>query len=72
MKQAPAQNNAFARFDALPPAERIVAIMNRIYENGLTTTSGGNLSVLASDGSLWISPSGIDKGTLRWRCTTPR
>ena len=65
MKQAPAQNNAFARFDALPLAEQIVAIMNRIYENGMTTTSGGNLSVLASDGSLWISPSGIDKGTLR-------
>ena len=65
MNQVSSNHGAFARFDALPPAERIVAIMNRIYENGLTTTSGGNLSVLATDGSLWISPSGIDKGTLR-------
>ena len=52
-------------FDKLNPGEQIVAIMNRIYENGMTTTSGGNLSVLAPDGSMWISPSGIDKGSLR-------
>ena len=52
-------------FDYLHPAEQIVAIMNRIYENGMTTTSGGNLSVLDPDGNMWISPSGIDKGTLR-------
>ena len=39
-------------FDFLPPAEEIFAIMNRIYENGMTTTCGGNLSVLASNGSL--------------------
>ena len=52
-------------FDSMSPAEQIVAIMNRIYENGMTTTSGGNLSVLDSDGSMWISPSGIDKGSLR-------
>ena len=52
-------------FDYLHPAEQIVAIMNRIYENGMTTTSGGNLSVLDPDGDMWISPSGIDKGSLR-------
>jgi len=52
-------------FDQLNPGEQIVAIMNRIYDNGMTTTSGGNLSVLAPDGAMWISPSGIDKGSLR-------
>ena len=52
-------------FEYLHPAEQIVAIMNRIYENGMTTTSGGNLSVLDPDGDMWISPSGIDKGKLR-------
>ena len=52
-------------FEYLHPAEQIVAIMNRIYENGMTTTSGGNLSVLDPDGDMWISPSGIDKGSLR-------
>ena len=51
-------------FDHMNPAEQIVAIMNRIYENGMTTTSGGNLSVLDSNGDMWISPSGIDKGSL--------
>jgi L-fuculose-phosphate aldolase len=52
-------------FDSLTPAEQIVTIMDRIYQNGMTTTSGGNLSVLAPGGDMWISPSGIDKGTLR-------
>ena len=41
-------------FEFLHPAEQIVAIMNRIYENGMTTTSGGNLSVLDPDGDMWI------------------
>ncbi|MDR1571237.1 MAG: class II aldolase/adducin family protein [Clostridiales Family XIII bacterium] len=37
--------------------------MGAIYENGLTTVSGGNLSVRA-EGGVWITPSGIDKGAL--------
>jgi len=48
----------------LHPADQLVAIMNRIYENGLTTTSGGNLSVMEDNGDIWITPSGIDKGAL--------
>ncbi|MCL1878041.1 MAG: class II aldolase/adducin family protein [Defluviitaleaceae bacterium] len=46
------------------PADQIVSIMNRIYQNGLTTTSGGNLSILDESGDIWITPSGVDKGTL--------
>lgn len=46
------------------PADRLVAVMDRIYQNGLTTTSGGNLSILDDNGDIWITPSGIDKGTL--------
>jgi len=38
--------------------------MSRIYKSGLTTTSGGNLSILDDNGDIWISPGGIDKGTL--------
>ncbi len=49
----------------MPPRDQIVEIMGRIYGNGLTTTSGGNLSILDSEGDLWISPASIDKGTLR-------
>jgi L-fuculose-phosphate aldolase len=38
--------------------------MDRIYQNGMTTTSGGNLSVLEGNGDIWITPSGVDKGAL--------
>ena len=47
------------------PRDQIVEIMRRIYGYGMTTTSGGNLSILDSDGNMWISPGGIDKGTLQ-------
>lgn len=39
--------------------------MCRIYELGLTTTSGGNLSLRDDVGHIWITPAGIDKGELR-------
>lgn len=48
----------------LHPKDQIVEVMNRIYQNGMTTTSGGNLSIKDEDGSVWISPSSVDKGTL--------
>jgi len=44
------------KFDIMHPADQIVAIMNRIYENGLTTTSGGNRSILEENGDIWITP----------------
>jgi L-fuculose-phosphate aldolase len=44
------------RFDLLHPREQLVQIMDRIYRYGLTTTSGGNLSVLDDNGDLWITP----------------
>ena len=46
------------------PSDYIVAIMQRLYDGGMTTTSGGNLSIMDSDNNLWISPGGVDKGTL--------
>ena len=52
-------------FEMLHPADRIVEIMNRLYYYGMTTTTGGNLSVKDPDGNVWISPSGVDKGSLR-------
>jgi L-fuculose-phosphate aldolase len=51
-------------FDLLHPRDQLVAIMNRIYHNGMTTLSGGNLSILEENGDIWITPSGIDKGNL--------
>ncbi len=47
------------------PKDQIVEMMKRIYGYGMTTTSGGNLSILDDEGNMWISPGGVDKGTLR-------
>jgi L-fuculose-phosphate aldolase len=52
------------RFHMLHPRDQLVAIMNRIYLNGMTTLSGGNLSIRDEDDSIWITPAGIDKGNL--------
>lgn len=58
----------------LHPADQIVALMHRIYRWGMTTTSGGNLSIRDDDGTIWISPGGVDKGSLTRRdivCVRP-
>ncbi|MBP5487075.1 MAG: class II aldolase/adducin family protein [Bacteroidales bacterium] len=47
------------------PAEQIAIIIGRIYRSGMTTTSGGNLSIMDGNGDMWITPAGIDKGSLR-------
>lgn len=49
----------------LHPRDELVATMDRIYRYHMTTTSGGNLSILDPDGSMWITPSRVDKGALR-------
>jgi L-fuculose-phosphate aldolase len=49
----------------LHPRDELVATMDRIYRYHMTTTSGGNLSILDPDGSIWITPSRVDKGSLR-------
>ncbi len=51
-------------FEYLHPADQLVMIMQRIYQGGMTTTSGGNLSIIDQNGDIWITPAGIDKGTL--------
>ncbi|SMF06835.1 L-fuculose-phosphate aldolase [Alteromonadaceae bacterium Bs31] len=52
------------KFKYLHPADQIVMIMERIYRYEMTTTSGGNLSVRDEDGGIWITPAGVDKGSL--------
>ncbi len=47
------------------PAEQIAIIIGRIYRSGMTTTSGGNLSIMDENGDIWITPAGIDKGSLK-------
>lgn len=46
------------------PADQLVMFMQRIYDKGMTTTSGGNLSIMDEEGNIWITPAGVDKGTL--------
>ena len=52
------------RFDYMHPADQLIMIMERIYTHGMTTTSGGNLSIMDDNGDIWITPSGVDKGSL--------
>ena len=52
-------------FEMLHPADRIVMMMNRIYYHNMTTALGVNLSVRDAEGTVWISPGGVDKGNLR-------
>ncbi|QGW28641.1 class II aldolase/adducin family protein [Phnomibacter ginsenosidimutans] len=46
------------------PREQVAMVISRIYRRGLTTTSGGNISVIDEQGDIWVTPSGIDKGSL--------
>ncbi|QDV24847.1 class II aldolase/adducin family protein [Aureliella helgolandensis] len=46
------------------PRDQIMRTMDRIYRYRMTTTSGGNLSILDAEGNIWISPARVDKGNL--------
>jgi len=52
------------KFSLMHPREQLITIMERIYGFEMTTTSGGNLSILDENGDIWITPAGIDKGGL--------
>ncbi len=47
------------------PREQITMVIGRIYRRGLTTTSGGNISIIDENGDIWVTPSAVDKGSLR-------
>ena len=47
------------------PRNQITEIIDRIYKRGMTTTSGGNISIIDENGDIWVTPSAIDKGSLR-------
>lgn len=54
------------RFDLMHPRDLLVMFMDRVYDFGMTTTSGGNLSIRDENGTIWITPAGVDKGSLTW------
>jgi L-fuculose-phosphate aldolase len=45
----------------------VARFMRRLYRQGLTTTSGGNISQKVSDDIIVITPSATDKGRMKWR-----
>jgi L-fuculose-phosphate aldolase len=47
------------------PRDQISLVIARIYNRGLTTTSGGNISIIDESGDIWVTPSAVDKGSLR-------
>ncbi|MCP3928215.1 MAG: class II aldolase/adducin family protein, partial [Bacteroidetes bacterium] len=52
------------KFDYLHPKEKVAEILRRIYSFGMTTTSGGNVSMKDEEGNIWITPGAVDKGSL--------
>lgn len=52
------------KFFSLSPAEQIASVMRRVYDRGLTTATGGNISMMDEHGDIWITPRGYDKGSL--------
>jgi L-fuculose-phosphate aldolase len=49
-----------------PERKEVARFMRRLYDHGLTTTSGGNISMRISDNLIVITPSATDKGRMRW------
>lgn len=47
------------------PRDQIITVIDRIYKRGMTTTSGGNISIIDDNGDIWVTPSAVDKGSLR-------
>ena len=47
------------------PKDRLVYWLARLYRHRLTTTTGGNLSCMDDDGTLYITPSGGDKAIVK-------
>lgn len=47
--------------------KEVARFMRRLYKQGLTTTSGGNISLYISDEIILITPSATDKGRMKWK-----
>jgi L-fuculose-phosphate aldolase len=47
--------------------KEVAHFMRRLYKQGLTTTSGGNISLRLSDDLILITPTATDKGRMKWK-----
>jgi len=55
-------------------AKQVAETMKGIWNSGMTTATGGNISVKDSEGNTWATPSGVDKGVLTYKdivCISP-
>ena len=52
------------KYEYLHPRDELVVTLTRIYNYKMTTTSGGNLSIMDENGDIWITPARVDKGEL--------
>lgn len=48
----------------------VAEIMKRLYNQGLTTCSGGNVSMRNEDGFIFVTPSQLDKRDVLWNQIT--
>src|SRR5512133_2129948 len=46
--------------------KEVARFMRRLYKQGLTTTSGGNISLKINEEIILITPSATDKGRMKW------
>jgi L-fuculose-phosphate aldolase len=47
--------------------KEVASFMRRLYNHGLTSTSGGNISYRTSQEIILITPSATDKGRMKWK-----
>jgi L-fuculose-phosphate aldolase len=47
--------------------KEVARFMRRLYKHGLTTTSGGNISLRLTEELILITPSATDKGRMKWK-----
>jgi len=52
------------KYEFMHPREELAMTLDRIYQYKMTTTSGGNLSIIDENGDIWITPARVDKGRL--------
>ncbi len=52
------------KYEYMHPRDELALTLERIYNYKMTTTSGGNLSIIDEHGDIWITPARVDKGEL--------
>lgn len=50
--------------DTIHPARQIAEVIHRIWSGGLTTATGGNITVRDKSGNIWATPASVDKASI--------